>query len=381
MKFLSTILSASFSLIALGSVQAKAHPTQGILPGPSPNKQLVKIALLLDTSNSMDGLIDQAKAQLWKVVNEFSHARCGNNGRPALKIALYEYGNDGLGAEQGHIRQVMGFSGDLDEISRNLFALTTNGGKEYCGAVISTALEQLEWGKNADDLKMIFIAGNEPFDQGKLDYRDAGFQAQEQGVIVNTIFCGDHGQGIRGLWKDGAQITGGEYTSIDHNRRVVYVDTPYDELIIRLNDKLNNTYIAYGLLGREKKAVQLVQDHNAMELEQAVAVQRTLSKSSRLYNNSRWDLVDALEEDSTLISKMDPKGLPAFLRDRSTPEIRAYVEGMRLQREKIQKDIQEANALREAYLTENQVNQSGELEQALMGAIRSQAATKNFSWD
>src|SRR5690606_27805567 len=98
----------------------------------------------------------------------------------------------------------------------------------------------------------------------------------------------------------GAQITGGEYTSIDHNRRVVYVDTPYDELIIRVNDKLNNTYIAYGLQGREKKAVQLVQDHNAMELEQAVAVQRTLSKSSRLYNNSRWDLVDALEEDSTL---------------------------------------------------------------------------------
>ena len=31
----------------------------------------IQIALLLDTSNSMDGLIDQAKSQLWSVVNEF----------------------------------------------------------------------------------------------------------------------------------------------------------------------------------------------------------------------------------------------------------------------------------------------------------------------
>jgi hypothetical protein len=29
-------------------------------------KPEIKVALLLDTSNSMDGLIDQAKAQLWE---------------------------------------------------------------------------------------------------------------------------------------------------------------------------------------------------------------------------------------------------------------------------------------------------------------------------
>ena len=36
------------------------------------NKQTIKVALLLDTSNSMDGLINQAKAQLWEIVNELS---------------------------------------------------------------------------------------------------------------------------------------------------------------------------------------------------------------------------------------------------------------------------------------------------------------------
>ena len=94
------------------------------------NKRYIKVALLLDTSNSMDGLIDQAKAQLWDIVNELSYAKCGTN-KPHLEIALYEYGNDRLNSAEGYIRQVLAFSNDLDEISKELFSLTTNGGEEY----------------------------------------------------------------------------------------------------------------------------------------------------------------------------------------------------------------------------------------------------------
>jgi len=32
-----------------------------------PDTKNIQVALLLDTSNSMDGLIDQAKAQLWEI--------------------------------------------------------------------------------------------------------------------------------------------------------------------------------------------------------------------------------------------------------------------------------------------------------------------------
>ena len=77
----------------------------------------VQIALLLDTSNSMDGLINQAKAQLWDIVNEFTYVRCGNEVRPRLEIALYQYGNNNLSSREGYIQQVLGFSSDLDEIS------------------------------------------------------------------------------------------------------------------------------------------------------------------------------------------------------------------------------------------------------------------------
>jgi hypothetical protein len=38
-------------------------------------RPLIQIAILLDTSNSRDGLIAQAKTQLWKIVNELTTAK------------------------------------------------------------------------------------------------------------------------------------------------------------------------------------------------------------------------------------------------------------------------------------------------------------------
>lgn len=347
----------------------------------NPKKQYVKIALLLDTSNSMDGLINQAKAQLWDIVNEFTHARCGNETRPNLQIALYEYGNDNLSSREGYIRQVISFSSDLDEISEKLFSLTTNGGEEFCGQVIHTSLGQLEWGKNPDDLKMIFIAGNEPFTQGKLDYRDASSQAKEKDVVVNTIFCGNYEQGIATNWKDGASLTGGDYMAIDHNRQIVHIATPYDDIIIKLNTKLNKTYIGYGAMGASKINAQAEQDVNAYELNESVALKRAVSKSSRLYKNSSWDLVDAIEEEAVDVENIAVDELPSELKGKSKEEIKVYVEGKKSERERIQKEIQEYNIKREAYIAKNQKQEKGELENAMLNAIKKQASRKNYVWE
>ncbi|MFK5972133.1 MAG: vWA domain-containing protein [Flavobacteriaceae bacterium] len=343
---------------------------------------MVKIALLLDTSNSMDGLINQAKAQLWDVVNTFANAKCGNEARPTLQIAIYQYGNDKLSSREGYIQQVLNFSDDLDEISEKLFSLTTNGGEEYCGEVIHTSLKQLDWGKNPDNLKMIFIAGNEPFTQGKLNYRDAVTNAKEKDIIVNTIFCGSYEQGISTEWKKGATMTGGEYMAIDHNRKVVHINTPYDDIIIKLNSKLNKTYISYGAMGAAKMRTQAAQDVNAYEMEEVVAIKRAVSKSSRLYKNATWDLVDASDDKEFDVSKIEKKQLPSALKNKSTAEITAIIATKKSDRKRIQKEIQQLNTKREAYIAKNQKEGArGELENAMLKAIQKQAAKKNYRWD
>lgn len=340
------------------------------------NQQFVKIALLLDTSNSMDGLINQAKAQLWEIVNEFTYAKCGNQ-RPSLQIALYEYGNNNLSLKEGYVRKVQDFSSDLDTLSEKLFALTTNGGEEYCGTVINTSLNDLTWGNNANDLKLIFIAGNEPFDQGNLPFKDATAQANEKQVVVNTIYCGDFNQGIATHWQKGATLTGGDYMAINHNQTLAYVSTPYDQEIMRLNQKLNKTYVAYGAKGSAKAAAQKKQDTNAYALEAAVAVNRTISKSSSFYKNATWDLVDAAEEELE-ISNDD---LPKELQDKSAKEITQFIQNKKKEREAIQKQITALSNKRKAYLATQKTTNETDLKNVMLQAIKRQAAEKNYSWE
>lgn len=350
---------------------------------PPSKDQSIQLALLLDTSNSMDGLIDQAKSQLWKIVNELAAAKCSDGKRPAIRIALYEYGNDNLSSEEGYIRQVSGLTDDLDLISEKLFSLSTNGGSEFCGHVINTSLRQLNWSTSPNDLKMIFIAGNEPFTQGNIAYRTACGLARDKGVVVNTIYCGPFEEGLRTSWKEGADITGGSYMSIEQNKKTVYIPSPYDDRISALNEKLNNTYVYYGAQGASKKEMQAIQDSNAGSYGEANKVERAVSKSSHAYRNSSWDLVDAAKEDESVVTKAREEELPQEMKGMSTTERQTYIKNKSVEREAIQKEIQSLNRKRQEYIVANTPKDVTDsmLDAALIKAIKEKARTKNLSFE
>jgi hypothetical protein len=344
--------------------------------------QHIMLALLLDTSNSMDGLIEQAKSQLWKIVNELAAAKCGDGSQPTIQIALYEYGNDGLPSSEGYIRMVSGFTNDLDLISEKLFSLRTNGGNEFCGQVIKTSLNQLSWTSSSADLKMIFIAGNEPFTQGSVYYRTACTLAKEKNVVVNTIFCGDFNEGLRTDWKDGADLTGGSYMSIEQNRKTVYIPTPYDDRIAECNERLNKTYIYYGRNGESKREMQYKQDKNARTYGRSNEVERAVSKSSHAYNNSSWDLVDASEENEKVITETDDEYLPAEMKGMSAQQRKTYVAKKAQERDAVQQEIQSLNKKRMEYIAANTPKESeaSMLDAAMIKAIKKQASLKNLDW-
>lgn len=355
----------------------KAEETTAVEKGQS-----IMLALLLDTSNSMDGLIDQAKSQLWKIVNELAAAKCTDGSRPSIKIALYEYGNDGLPSSEGYIRQVSPLTEDLDLISEKLFSLTTNGGNEFCGQVIKTSLNQLAWSASTADLKLIFIAGNEPFTQGGISYRLACDAAKEKNVIVNTIFCGDFNEGISTNWKDGADMTGGTYMSIEQNSKTVYVPTPYDDRIARLNDQLNTTYVYYGSSGVSKREMQATQDKNAESYGQANKVERAVSKSSHAYKNSTWDLVDASKESEKVIAEAKDEELPKEMKGMSVEQRKVYVKQKSDERAKIQAEIQSLNKQRLDYIAKNTPKADAtSLDGAMLKAIKTKGHSKNLIWD
>ncbi|PVX45709.1 von Willebrand factor type A domain-containing protein [Flavobacterium sp. 103] len=345
--FISALLATTISFASCNSSNAK--PIKNIGTEKPTENTKIQVALLLDTSNSMDGLIDQAKSRLWNIVNTLTTLKYSGK-TPDIEIALYEYGNDGLAQQSNYIRQVTPLTTDLDLISEKLFALKTNGGNEYCGAVIQDATKKLQWKKENSNMKLIYIAGNEAFNQGGINYKEAISDALKNDIYVNTIFCGSSMEGINTFWKDGADYGKGKYFNIDSNLSVQYVSTPYDDQISKCNVKINNTYIGYGAKGSSKKMNQEAQDKNAQGVSSANYAERAVSKSKAVYKNESWDLVDRVKEDPKAIAKIKKEELPAELQNKSEAEVEVIVTQKAKEREIIQKEIGELAKKRQQYI-------------------------------
>lgn len=350
---------------------------------PVEQRPLVQVALLLDTSNSMDGLIGQARTQLWTIVNEIGRAKRGGKA-PRLEVALIEYGNDRLAAGEGYIRTVLPFTDNLDDVSEKLFALTTNGGSEFCGQAIQQAASTLRWSPDPAVYKTIFIAGNEPFGQGTVDYRSTVGQAIGRGIVVNTIHCGSRDDGIAGQWADGAKRGEGSFSNIDQDRAIRVIRCPQDEKIEKLSIDINVTYVPYGPRGMAAAQNQVRQDANAAENVAAAApVQRAAAKAGANYQNAGWDLVDAVEEKRIDLATVDPSTLPEAMRKMTADERKAYVAEQARKRNAIRAEIAKLMAERSAYLAEQAKSPEAKdtLDAAIVGSVREQLKQRKYDVD
>jgi hypothetical protein len=271
------------------------------------------------------------------------------------------------------------FTTDLDRVSEALFALTTNGGEEYCGRAIAEATRGLEWSNNPDDLKLVFIAGNEPFDQGALDWHEAIRAARARGIVVNVVHAGAEEE--RG-WRDAAAFAGGEFVKIDQDRKIVAISSPQDAEIERLGLALNATYLPYGAAGAPSAERQRAQDANAENVQQGAAVQRMVSKASSAYVNSAWDLVDAVGHGGVDLARLPDADLPAGLRGLSVEERRAKVAAATATRKELQARIQTLDAERRAYVLHAGRSQTPDtLDAAMTKAVRAQAEKNGFRFE
>lgn len=378
---ITVLLATSLSFASCNNTNAK--PIAVTTPTHKPKvdgETKIQVALLLDTSNSMDGLIEQAKSRLWNIVNTLTTLKY-NGKTPNIEISLYEYGNDGLSIQSNYIRQVTVLTTDLDLISEKLFSLKTNGGSEYCGAVIQDATKQLQWGKEANNMKLIYISGNEGFNQGPISYKEAISEALKNNIYINTIYCGNQNDGVSLLWKDGADVGKGKYFNIDSNQAVQYIATPFDDQISKCNEKINTTYIGYGKLGESKKMNQEVQDQNAGSLSLANKTERSVSKSKAAYKNESWDLVDKIKEDKDALKKITKEELPKELQGKSQEEIKIVIDKKTKERETIQKEITVLAKKRQDFIdTEaKKTKKQDDLGDAISTSIVMLAKTKGYT--
>ena len=381
--------SPLFALVLLGCLfqfRSVLALTQWFKKGEKPIQEwvssaenLIQVALLLDTSGSMEGLIEQAKSQLWQILNNLGQAERNGHG-PKIEIALYQYGNDDVSAEEAYIQQLLPFTSDVDAVSAALFRLRTNGGEEYCGAAIKTALQDLGWSDGKDHLRLLFIAGNEGFDQGPTAFQKACRLAKQRGVVVNTIFCGEALHGIQLGWQQGALMTGGHYSNINHNAATAFIETPYDQEISLLNQKLNTTYIPFGALGLAKQKNQQAQDTNALRYSGANVAHRACFKASQNYVNTSWDLVDAFAADPDILNKQLQLG--EEFRQISKDRLLEKIKDSKQKRLAISQQIQALSKDRadfiEQQLAATSESETASLEVSIKACLQGVAKTKGF---
>ncbi|MFO0797907.1 MAG: VWA domain-containing protein [Gemmataceae bacterium] len=351
--------------------------------------------LCLDTSNSMDGLIDSAKIKLWDIVNELARLRP----TPDLRVALYSYGNDNYDRNNGWVRKELDLTADLDDVYKALNTLRTRGGTELVARVGKAALTEQPWHRGA--LKLLFVCGNEPVDQDRQTTLDeVADLAKGRGVILNTIYCGRGDSHEAKGWAMFAEKCGGRALTIDQNKAVVAAvpKTEFDDQILKAGDDLGKTYLAYGKDGKERFENQKAQDANALKAAPGVpagpggfggaapqaALARAASKAGDLYRNERWDLIDKMKQDKAFdITKVPDAELPAEVAKLPPADRAGYVQKKADERAALQKRIADLTAQRQRKLDEerakgprNPADQA--LDEAVKGVVRDQARAAGF---
>lgn len=163
----------------------------------------IQVVFLLDASGSMNELFTAAADSMDRVLNSLKNARL-NGKKTKVNVGLVIYGQ---AQKDGAPIKLSPFTTHVRNLKRRLSKVACDGSTEECGAAIAFATHNFEWNKRERDdmLKVIFIAGNEEFDQGDLDYRKAIADATSRNIIVNTIFCGEGNE----VWEEAAELGNG----------------------------------------------------------------------------------------------------------------------------------------------------------------------------
>jgi hypothetical protein len=344
------------------------------------NIRKIQVALLLDVSGSMDSMLLDVQAKISSLVNDLKNLKDGGRGT-SIEFALYEYGMNDRKSEN-HIHLIVPFTTNSDLLAQTVSKATISGGYEFCGAVIAKSLSELEWSSNANDLKMIYVIGNEFFNQGNKDlYVKACEAAVRNDITVNTIYCGDKETGIKELWSHAATIGHGEYLCFSGSvKKFTPSISPYDEKLLSLNTALNKTYFGLGVKGENKKFYQLIEDQTALSNSTAALVERTIEKA-KAGNNNSWDLIDAKKMGLIDFKVILDEDLPKEFQGKTPHQKDQYLENKGIEREAIQLEILKLASDRTSYFASEKLkfeNSIMDMKNIINQSVTAKASTMGF---
>jgi hypothetical protein len=378
-------------------------------------KPQADIAILIDTSGSMQGLINQVRDGLWTTLNNLGEIK--KNGKVAdLRFALYEYGSGVVPSEQNYIQMLVPLTSDHTLVAQKLFATQAKGGTEYSGMAIQMAASDLDFSLDAEDFRSIVVAGNETIYQGPVDPITAAKEALKNDILVNTIYAGSQTRQVRrggfggcgfgfcppnqnpepptveteinpefAEFKAMATAGGGATLNIDHNNSIPYIESPYDEEIISVTESISETYLPYGSNGQQEydRMRNLDRQVRGSGAGSYLGWGDYRSGNYGQAATANWDLVSSMREETLDLSQISQADLPENLRGLSETDVLSEIKKVEQKRAALEKKTAELRAKRAEFVASELASRQGEQEvdfsQAIKELLVKQLIEKGFT--
>ena len=217
--------------------------------------------------------------------------------------------------------------------------------------------ENSSWSKDTGIRRIVFLVGDAP---PHMDYENAPNipevlrTADDKGIIVNAVQAGDDPD-TRNIWKDIAQRGGGRYIPQDGGE-IVVIETPYDNDIIELQQRIDRTVIPYG--GYEKQAEVRTKMAEKAEVAAPIAIDNSSFYSKRSSAKEvitgGGDLLADIRNGTNTLEKIKDNELPDAFRNKSLAKRKALVSEKIAERSKLEDAMAELVRHRDEFVAKHE---------------------------
>ena len=300
--------------------------------------QKIEVAFVLDTTGSMGDLIAGAKRKIWSIANTIVDI----NPDADIRMGLVGYRD----FQDDYVVKTVQMTSDIQGMYDQLNKFRAAGGgdtREAVNEALNAALEQIQWSQDKDTKRIIYLVGDAPphMDYNGPKYPELVERANGRDIIINAVQAGNSRQ-TRRVWKHIAGLGQGDYISIPQDGgKVVIIETPFDDDIIILQRKIDQTVLPYGLKEQRSRIKAILQ--NKAEAPGSVVVDSSKYYSSRSSKegivSGRGDLIADVANKRLKLDNLSKEVLPEQLKDKTTTEIEEYVNVRLDVRRQLQKQM------------------------------------------
>jgi hypothetical protein len=284
---------------------------------------------------------------------------------PAVRIGLVAYRDRG----DEYVTKLLPLTDDLDKVYTALMDYNADGGGDEAEDVrtgLAEGVGKAGWSKSSSSVaQIVFLVGDAPPQPYRdvPDTMDTAAKAASQGIVVNTIQCGNLPE-TTPVWKAIAHRGQGQFFAIPQNGGVVAIPTPYDEELSNLATELGGTYLAYGFGDTNNAEEQrFAAKEMALEVERKVVASVPIyARAERSYNkviNKKayiGDLLQDIENGVVNLQNVKTEDLPKNLQELSPAERQQEIDKQLAHRRELRGQIVALAHKKDAYIAEQKTS-------------------------